>query len=92
MSLIIALLLSWVLTPIILEVIAVKGLKVKGVPAWAISVITCFVVGLVVLFLTEPFAKTPFNMLAMTAIVYFGQNSFYNMVVKPLRGRVTGGA
>lgn len=90
MNFLLALLATWILVPILQEIIVRKGLKVTGLPAWGVSVILSFLMALLIMFIFSPFEKSPFNFFAMTAIVYFGQGGFYNVVIKPLRGRFLG--
>jgi hypothetical protein len=84
MQLIIALVLAWTITPILLYLVNKKGLKLSAnMPAWVITVIVCIVVAVIVNAVTGAFAWRPFDFFALVAIVYFGANSFFNLVVKP---------
>lgn len=83
MRLVIALLIAWTVTPLLLNLINRKAFKIQGTPAWVISVVACLGVALIVNALVAAVSWTPFNIFALTAIIYFGANSFFNLVIKP---------
>lgn len=82
MKLVIALILAWVATPLLLELINRKGFKINGVPAWIITAVACLAVALVVNAVTSAVHWAPFDIFALTAIIFFGSNAFFTFVVK----------
>lgn len=87
MRLVFTLLLAWTITPLLLElanrkIFATERSPIKGTPAWVITVVGCFVVSLIVNAVTGAVTWGPFDIFALTAIVYFGANSFFNLVIK----------
>lgn len=83
MRLVIALLIAWTVTPLLLELINRKGFKIKGTPAWVITVVACLVVACVVNAVLNAVSWTPFDIFALTAIIFFGCNAFFSLVIKP---------
>lgn len=83
LALLLALLLAWTLTPILLYFINKKAIHISGVPAWVLTLVTCLVVAVLVNYFTDALAWKPFNILALVAIVYFGCHSFFTLVIKP---------
>jgi hypothetical protein len=83
MRLVIALVLAWTITPLLLEWISRKGFQIKGTPAWLITVIACLGVAVILNAILSAVHWTPFDIFALTAIIYFGSNAFFNLVIKP---------
>lgn len=89
MRLIIALIIAWTATPLVLELIHRKGFKIRNTPAWVITVVACLAVAIIVNVITGAVRWSPFEIFALTAIVYFGANSFFTLIIKrwfPTRG------
>lgn len=82
MRLAIALILAWTVTPLLLELINRKGFQIKGTPAWLITVVACLAVACAVNALLGAVSWTPFDIFGLTAIIFFGCNAFFNLVVK----------
>lgn len=83
MRFIIALILAWTITPLLLEWINRKGFKIEGTPAWVVTVVACLAVALIVNTLVSAFRWNAWELFAFTAVIYFGCNAFFNLVIKP---------
>ena len=86
--------LAWVLTPLAYQFVNRQATAdgrlrdtVKGWPSWALNVVVCALVAFVVTALPGGWKLTIWNLFNLTAIVYFGNQAFYNSVVKPFAAR-----
>lgn len=90
--LILYVLFAWVATPLLLEFLNRRlthgGSRVetviKGWPAWLINVIVCEVVAAVIMFLPGGWAISFTSVFLLTCVIYFGNQAFFNTVIKPL--------
>lgn len=57
---------------------------IKGWPAYAVNVIVCLVVAVVVCVLPGGWEISFFNVLILLTVIYFGNQFFFNTLVKPL--------
>lgn len=91
MLLILYVFLGWVITPFAYEFLNRKELLggkvanvLKGWPSYLVNVIICALVALLICFLPGGWTVSFSNWFLLTAVIYFGNQFFFNSLIKPL--------
>lgn len=83
--------IAWIVTPFAIEFVNTKTAAnnqlinvIKGWPAFMMNVVVCAIVALIITFLPGGWSVTLMSWFLLTTVVYFGNQFFFQSVVKPM--------